>query len=136
MKIDSFKSSPFSHIDDLFKGYRNFANKTFANRTFANGESTGVCWRKHSGHSPISEILGVVLAKVQWTFANWRNSSEYVGETTVDFRQWRRSYWRKSYWRNSGTPSLRHESDLDIRCALAHSFVFIKGRFRVSCIKL
>ena len=49
-----------------------FANKTFANKTFANGESPGVYWRKYGGLSPIGEIPGDVLAKVQWTFANWR----------------------------------------------------------------
>ncbi|CAF4961231.1 unnamed protein product, partial [Rotaria socialis] len=40
-----------------------FANKTFANKTFANGE-----------------VPPNVLAKVQWTFANWRSSTECVGE--------------------------------------------------------
>ena len=45
-----------------------FANKTFANRTFANGES-----------------LGDILAKVQWTFTNWRNSRGCIGESTIDF---------------------------------------------------
>jgi hypothetical protein len=43
------------------------------------GESTADIrqWRKYRD----------VLARVQWTFANWRNSSEYVGETTVNFRR-------------------------------------------------
>jgi hypothetical protein len=65
----------------------NFANKTFANRTFANGESPWVYWRKYSGLSPIGEIPGGALAKLQWTFANWRNSRGCVGESTVDFRE-------------------------------------------------
>jgi hypothetical protein len=66
-------------------GGRTFANKTFANRTFANGESPGVYWRKYSGLSPIGEFPEDVLAKVQETFANWRNSRVYVGESKVDF---------------------------------------------------
>jgi hypothetical protein len=41
----------------------------------------------------------VTLAKVQWTFANWRKSWGYIGESKVDFR-----HWRMSYWRNSGKP--------------------------------
>ena len=58
-----------------------FANKTFANKTFANGET-----------------LPNVLAKVQWTFANWRSYTECIGESIVDFRQlarFQRPYWRK-----------------------------------------
>ena len=55
-------------------GFPNFANKIFANWTFANGESPKVHWRKYSGLSPIGESLGCVLAKVQWTLANWRKS--------------------------------------------------------------
>ncbi|CAF4986831.1 unnamed protein product, partial [Rotaria magnacalcarata] len=77
-----------------------------------------MCWRKYSGRSPIGEVPPNVLAKVRWgisvitqqyyervlakvqcTFANWRRSTECIGESTVDFRQ-----WRKSYWRNFGTP--------------------------------
>jgi hypothetical protein len=61
-------------------------------------------WRKYSGHSPIGESHKGVLAKLQWTFANWRKSWGYIGESTVDIRQWRKSYWRKSYWRKSGKP--------------------------------
>ena len=54
---------------------------------------------KDTGEFPIS-----MLAKVQWTFANWRNSMRYVGESTS---------WRKSYWRNSGIPKeLRSNPDL------------------------
>ena len=53
----------------ILTGGRMFANKTFANKTFANGESPGN-----------------ILAKVQWTFANWRNSRGCIGESTVDFR--------------------------------------------------
>ena len=58
-----------------------FANKTFANKTFANGE-----------------VPPNILAKVQWTFANWRSSTECIGEGIVDFRQlakFQRPYWRK-----------------------------------------
>jgi hypothetical protein len=61
-------------------------------------------WRKYSGHSPIGESHKGIFAKLQWTFANWRKSWEYIGESTVDIRQWRKSYWRKSYWRKSGKP--------------------------------
>jgi hypothetical protein len=89
---DIYKIKSFPNIFLLYSirrklGNRNFAKKTFANRTFATGESTGMCWREYSGHSPIGEIPGCILAKVQWKFANWRNSSEYVGETTVNFRR-------------------------------------------------
>ncbi|CAF4840481.1 unnamed protein product, partial [Rotaria socialis] len=52
----------------------------FANKTFANGE-----------------VPPNVLAKVQWTFANWRSSTECVGESTVDVRQlakFHRMCWR------------------------------------------
>jgi hypothetical protein len=62
-----------------------FANKKFANKTFANGESPGVYWRKYGGPSPIGEIPVDVLAKVQWTFANWRNSTGCIGESEVDY---------------------------------------------------
>jgi hypothetical protein len=80
----------------------------------------------------IGESPRCVLTKVQWTLANWRNSSTcagestmdsrqlakvvrvywrkslgYIGESTVDFRHWRMSGWRKSYWRNSGKPNKR-----------------------------
>ncbi len=60
-------------ISDLFQadeGGGTFANKTFANRTFANGESPWVYWRKSTVLSPIGEIPGGALAKVQWTFAS------------------------------------------------------------------
>jgi hypothetical protein len=61
-------------------GYRIFANKIFANRTFANGESP-LYFRRLSQnkiiiehvsliHNPIGEILGEMLAEVQWTFAS------------------------------------------------------------------
>ncbi|CAM4932445.1 unnamed protein product [Rotaria socialis] len=77
----------------------------FANKTFANGEVppnvlAKVQWTFANWRSS-TECVG---EKVQWTFANWRSSTECIGESTVDFRQWRKSYWRKSYWRNSGTP--------------------------------
>ena len=52
-----------------------------------------VYWRKYGGIAPIGEIPGDVLAKVQWTFANWRNSRECVGESTVDFRQLAKVRW-------------------------------------------
>jgi hypothetical protein len=38
------------------------------------------------------------LAKIQWTFANWRNSRESIGESMMDFRQlvtFQGRYWRK-----------------------------------------
>jgi hypothetical protein len=38
-------------------------------------------------HGYIGEIPGGVLEKVQWTFANWRNSRGCVGESTMDFLQ-------------------------------------------------
>jgi hypothetical protein len=70
-----------------------FANKTFANRTFANGE-----------------IPGGALAKVQWTFANWRNSRGCTGESTVDFRQLSRNNinigWMSDLNRNAPNPKL------------------------------
>jgi hypothetical protein len=52
-------------------------------------------------HNQIGEIPVEVLAKVQWTFANWRNSRGSIGESSVEFRHWRKSYWRNSYWRKS-----------------------------------
>jgi len=52
-------------------------------------------------HNQIGEIPVEVLAKVQWTFANCRNSRRSIGESSVEFRHWRKSYWRKSYWRKS-----------------------------------
>ena len=71
----------------------------------------GVYWRKYDGLSPIGEIPGDVLAKVRWTFANWRNSRGCVGESTVDFRQlakFQRMCWRKY----SGLSSIG-ESEMD-----------------------
>jgi len=53
----------------------------------------GVYWRKYGGLSPIGEIPGNVLAKVQCTFANWRNSRGCVGENTVDFHQLAKVRW-------------------------------------------
>jgi hypothetical protein len=50
-----------------------------------------VCW--DSGTSPIrlSPIIGEnpegILAKVQWTSANWRKYSGYIGESSVNIRQ-------------------------------------------------
>jgi len=38
-------------------------------------------WRKYSGLSPIDEIPGDVLAKVQWTFAI---SESHIGENLID----------------------------------------------------
>ena len=74
-------------------------------RTLAIGESPGgLYWRKYSGLSPIGEIPGDVLAKVQRTFVNWRNSRGCIGESTVDFRQLAKLHGM--YWRNSGTPRL------------------------------
>ena len=50
-------------------------------KTFATGESPGgVYWRKYSALSPIGETPEDVLAKVQWTFSNWRNSRGCFGE--------------------------------------------------------
>jgi hypothetical protein len=34
-------------------------------------------------HNQIGEILVELLARVQWTFANWRNSSMVIGEIPV-----------------------------------------------------
>ena len=44
------------------------------------------------------------LAKVQR--AHWRKFSRHspIGESAVDFRQWRNSRLRNSYWRSSGYP--------------------------------
>ena len=63
-------------------GFPNFANKTFAN-----GECPKVHWRKYSRLSSIGESHEGVLAKVQWTLANWQKSYGYIGESTVDSRQ-------------------------------------------------
>jgi hypothetical protein len=39
------------------------------------------------------EVPPNVLAKVQWTFANWRSSTECVGEIKVDVRQLAKVRW-------------------------------------------
>ncbi|CAM4855354.1 unnamed protein product [Rotaria socialis] len=55
-----------------------------------------MCWRKYSGLMPIGEVPPNVLAKVQWTYANWRSSTECIGESTVDVRQlakFHRMHW-------------------------------------------
>ncbi|CAM4953661.1 unnamed protein product [Rotaria socialis] len=52
-----------------------------------------MCWRKYSGLLPIGEVPPNVLAKVQWTFANWRSSTECVGESKVDVRQLAKVRW-------------------------------------------
>jgi hypothetical protein len=94
-------------------------------------------------HNQIGEILVELLARVQWTFANWRNSSmvigeipvwllakfQYgywrnssmvIGESSVEFRHWRKSYWRKSYWRKSEFPSER----LSITVSISHTHCY------------
>jgi hypothetical protein len=63
-----------------------------------------VYWREYTGCSPIGESSWGTLAKVQWTFANWRLFRGYIGESLMDVRQWRKSSLRKSYWRTSGNP--------------------------------
>ena len=68
------------HTEDSLGGVM-FANKTFTNKTFANGESPAG-----------------ILAKVRWSFANWRNSRKCIGESTVHFRQlakFQGMCWRK-----------------------------------------
>jgi hypothetical protein len=80
-------------------------------------------WRKYSGHSPIGESHKGILAKLQWTLANWRKSWGYIGESKVDFRHWRKYsghspigeshkgilaklQWTLPDWRKSGKPKL------------------------------
>ena len=62
-------------------------------------------FRGGSGTSPlrfspiIGENLEHVLAKVQWSFANWRIPSGYAGECLLNFHQlatFQRIYWRMS----------------------------------------
>ncbi|CAF4983999.1 unnamed protein product, partial [Rotaria magnacalcarata] len=59
-KAGKLKQS-INYVGELGGGM--FANKTFANNTFANGE-----------------VPPNVLAKVQWTFANWR---KYSGRSPI-----------------------------------------------------
>jgi hypothetical protein len=73
-----------------------------------------VYWREYTGCSPIGESSWGTLAKVQWTFANWRLFRGYIGESLMDVRQWRKSSLRKSYWRTSGNPKYVHVLKIDI----------------------
>ncbi len=63
-----------------------------------------VYWRKFIGRSPIGESAKDMLAKVHWKFANWRKYRGYIGESSLDVRQWRKSNLQNSYWRTSGNP--------------------------------
>ena len=57
-----------------------------------------VYWRKFTGRSPIGESARGLLAKVHWTFANWRKCKGYIGESSVEIRQLAKVqgiYWRK-----------------------------------------
>ena len=49
--------------------------------------------------SPITgELPAGILAKVHSSFANWRNSTGYIGENSFDLRQlvkFQEVYWRK-----------------------------------------
>ena len=89
-----------------------FANKTFANNwrtsSWYIGESSLefrqlanfqlVYWRKFTRVSPIGELPAGILAKVHSSFANWRTSSWYIGESSLEFRQlvkFQEVYWRK-----------------------------------------
>ena len=69
-------------------------------------------WRKYNGLLPIGEIPEDVLAKVQWTFANWRNSRGCIGESTVNFRQLAKL--QGMYWRKYGGLSPTGETPRDV----------------------
>ncbi len=58
---------------EIVLGIPNFANETFANY-----------WRKSRGC--IGELSMDILAKIHWTFANWRISKGYIGELPATHR--------------------------------------------------
>ena len=83
-------------------------------------------WRKFSRHSSIGESPGGVLAKVQWTFVNWRKCRGCIGESSVDARQWRNSRLRNSYWRSSGYPrGRRHSASVRSSTSIVHNRLFV-----------
>ncbi|CAF3302631.1 unnamed protein product [Rotaria socialis] len=45
-------------------------------------------WQKYSELSPIGEVPETIMAKVQRTFANWRSSTECIGENSK--KSWNR----------------------------------------------
>jgi len=78
-------------------GIRKFANMTFANN-----------WRKSGG----------ILANAHLTFANWRMSRGYTGESRVDIRQ----YWRKSSGHSPVLAVLDTNNSLRIRSNMISSW--------------